>query len=310
LEALKIVTESRKYSPANICIYCGSTQSLNDEHILPFGLAGDCLILQKASCKKCAEATGSVETRCLRHMWLPIRTQLGAPTRSRLRPSAMSLKRIRVDEYDRVNDIIIRYTKLSMNNVPVENYPVFYQAYKFPEAGLFVGRYNSVDTEYATWCKMDISKARSAVGTDREGFSLGPCNPDSFCRMLAKIAHGFCVAEMGSDQIVPFLSGYSRGEQLDRLQYIGCVHNNDAAETYLHTVKLSTVLIDQTPVFVVDIRLFAFMRTPTYRVIVGNVINYSTSAQKNIILYEIEFNGQHLLRDAPIMESRAIGGWQ
>jgi hypothetical protein len=307
---LKIVTGNKKYPPANVCIYCGSAQSLSDEHILPFGLAGDCLVLQKASCTACSKATGAAENRCLRHMWLPIRTQLGVPTRSKLRPSTMSLKRIRVDEYDRKNDRIVRYTKLSMNDIPVENYPVYYQAYKFPTPGLVASRINSEEIEFATWCKLDTSKTSNAILADREGFSLGPCNPDSFCKMLAKIAHAYTVAELGNDRFLPFLSGYCRGVNFDRLQFIGCVPGNDATEDSLHTIDLSTIQNGHMQFLVSDIRLFAFMNTPTYRVIVGSVEHSQYLAQNRIGSFEIKFEGEQLLRDAPIMESRAVGGWQ
>lgn len=41
------------YQPVNVCIYCGGTGALSDEHIIPFGLGGR-WVLPKASCAECA----------------------------------------------------------------------------------------------------------------------------------------------------------------------------------------------------------------------------------------------------------------
>lgn len=42
------------------CIYCGSTDNLTREHVVPRGLGGPWLLL-KASCKKCARITSDFE---------------------------------------------------------------------------------------------------------------------------------------------------------------------------------------------------------------------------------------------------------
>ena len=49
----------------NECMYCGSLESLTDEHIIPFGMGGD-LVFQKSSCKDCAKKTSKDERKVLR----------------------------------------------------------------------------------------------------------------------------------------------------------------------------------------------------------------------------------------------------
>ena len=53
------------YKPHGRCIYCGTIDALQREHIIPFGLSGSA-VLPKASCRRCAEITGRFENDVLR----------------------------------------------------------------------------------------------------------------------------------------------------------------------------------------------------------------------------------------------------
>lgn len=74
------VTNNCKYSNANLCIYCGATENLEDEHIIPYGLGGR-WVLPKASCSRCAKITGKFENNCLKKMYGSTRQLLGIPSR-------------------------------------------------------------------------------------------------------------------------------------------------------------------------------------------------------------------------------------
>ena len=71
--------------PIGACIYCGITNvPLTDEHITPYAfgnVVGD--ILHDASCTSCAAITSSFELTMLRENFLPIRSVLQMPSRSR-----------------------------------------------------------------------------------------------------------------------------------------------------------------------------------------------------------------------------------
>ena len=58
------------YKPVGHCIYCGATENLGKEHILPFGLSGSA-ILPKSSCRNCASITGRTEQDILRGSFWP-----------------------------------------------------------------------------------------------------------------------------------------------------------------------------------------------------------------------------------------------
>jgi HNH endonuclease len=73
------------------CIYCGSTNQLSDEHVLPYGLGG-ALVLKKASCRDCSKVTAALEERLLRGHWWSYRLLLGIKTRSGAYPNYRPVK--------------------------------------------------------------------------------------------------------------------------------------------------------------------------------------------------------------------------
>lgn len=77
---------------ANRCIYCGSMETLSDEHIVPFALWGD-LVLKKASCYACAAITSEAERQVLRGFMRNWRTVNRSPTRRKKhRPSTIRIR--------------------------------------------------------------------------------------------------------------------------------------------------------------------------------------------------------------------------
>ena len=310
LDPIRIVTQPKRYQPVGHCIYCGTdTTALSEEHVLPFGLAGDSLVLPRASCPTCQKNTGKVETVCLRHLWWPFRTKIGAPSRNQP-PENFSLKRMRVDGYDRVNDEITAYTQLSTDELRPEEFPLFYQTFVFPPPGIFVGRLSSKAIEYRSWCKIDDSEFRKFAGRDKEGFRLGPGEPEAFCRMLAKIAHAYTEAELGGSLFTPLLTKYIRGGPLDRLQWIGCSEEIPAPVTALHEIRITQETFQRTNYIVIYIRLFACIGTPVHRVVVGKLLSSldHIPASANS-LYTVDIEGTIPFQDTVTRGGILRGGW-
>jgi hypothetical protein len=115
------------YPAVGACIYCGSRElTLSNEHIIPFGLAGD-LILPKASCRRCATITGEVERQCLREMLGDFRSTTRLPTRRpKKRPRTIKVRHrdahgVDIDEH-----------------IPTEKYPVIALWYQLPPPGVLI----------------------------------------------------------------------------------------------------------------------------------------------------------------------------
>lgn len=60
------------YDSVGFCIYCGASEDLRDEHIVPYGLGGN-LVLPKSSCGACADITSKFERSVLRGSFWPVR---------------------------------------------------------------------------------------------------------------------------------------------------------------------------------------------------------------------------------------------
>lgn len=67
----------------NQCIYCQSTEGkLSQEHVVPFGLNGEHILLH-ASCQKCAAITSKIEGSVLRETFIAARNRLNLKSRHR-----------------------------------------------------------------------------------------------------------------------------------------------------------------------------------------------------------------------------------
>lgn len=209
---------------------------------------------------------------------------------------------MRVNEYDAERDVIVSYTQLSMEDIPVDQYPIFYQTFEFPEPGVAAERLVSRGIPYSLWCKLEDRNFRTRFG-DQEGFRISPGRPEAFCRLLAKTAHAFAVAEFG-DIFQPSLINYIRGAPLDRLQWIGCAEA-PAVSSALHDINARHVSIGDVDYLSVDVRLFGCIDTPVHRVIVGRLWRPFSQSMFDRPGFSVQFEGELPLRTAPVLRGRA-----
>src|SRR3954463_6253245 len=140
---LTITTPNKLYDPVGNCIYCPDpVGKLTDEHVVPFGLAADSVILPKASCKKCAKITGKVEQYCLRGMLGNFRIAIGAPTRRpKERPETIAVRTGRLsDDWSRVDNI--KTVEISPTDL------IMFPSFTFPGAGILEGRDPAVEVQW------------------------------------------------------------------------------------------------------------------------------------------------------------------
>jgi|TARA_R100000005_G_scaffold22285_1_gene9568 hypothetical protein len=107
-------------------------------------------------------------------------------------------------------------------------------------------------------------------------FSQGPIKGDVYGRMLAKIAHGYAIAEVGQDKFEAILSKIITDANSRPFDWIGCLNQtpkiNLAAEPQiLHKLSLEWWETKLGLLLVVKIRLFAYLGAPEYHVIVGKI---------------------------------------
>jgi hypothetical protein len=103
-----------------------------------------------------------------------------------------------------------------------------------------------------------------------EMMPLGELRVVEFVRMLAKIAHGYAVAEMGIDSFDPFLIPIIRdGDTSNTIQYIGGMEREEPPSAVLHQIALGNWSGPLQGLVTVRLRLLAVLGTPTYWIVVG-----------------------------------------
>jgi hypothetical protein len=175
---------THRYPEVGVCIYCGSTNQLEDEHIVPFGLGGNA-ILPAASCRTCAVVTSRFELSVLRGPMRPIRVALGIQSRTKHRgaPTLLPLRVRRGDEWKTLN-------------LPHSEYPLVLEFFVFGVPGC-------VDASYVRGVRIrghqafsfgvrpDVAKARLHVD---EISAPRRYTPADFAKMTAKIGYAMAVA--------------------------------------------------------------------------------------------------------------------
>jgi hypothetical protein len=251
---------AKVYPAAGQCIYCGvSAQKLSKEHIMPRGLIGN-TILPKSSCGTCATITGRVEQFCLRNMFGVIRSSLNFPSRHK--------------KDDPKIPIEIQYVNGTRSLIYVKSseYPFLLTLPKMPVARhlreLSDNGHSSVEIE--PWVSFD-EPSMISFAMKNNAVEVAPTvqfQLDFFSRMLAKIAHSFVAAEIGIDGFHPFLPQFILGKgRSNPNQFIGCTNEKEEESNSLYDVSILKL---ESKYIVVLIRLFSFLNSPTYHVVVGN----------------------------------------
>ena len=250
------------------CIYCGNSDHLSDEHIVPRSLGG-CMILRKASCDCCANVIKKFEQTCARNMFGAIRIKRNFPTRRKSeRPSKISLER-RSDD-----------GSITVSDVDICDYPevLFFMRFKH-RAGLLLGDPSNHKSEIEGW----VSCCR---GTNlKAGDRPGVFDAYAYARLIAKIGLGLSVFHHGNQGLLPETIDFVLGKHNDLARVVGGELRGSPPTEALHTVDLDDKidLSTMSQYITARIRLFSAMGAPTYHAVVakravgsiGNGIGFS-----------------------------------
>ncbi len=181
------IRNATRVKPVGLCIYCGKTEGLTEEHVVPFALGGN-LILPNASCTKCNNITSAFELRVLRGFMGDARVAGEFPTRHpKDRPTTIQIGIKRKGRFEPVS-------------IPASEALGVIQLPKFERAAFLAGK--------------PPVKGINIIGVETIGFGKSPKEVASalrvkalqttaeidafaFVRMLAKIGYSFAVANIG-----------------------------------------------------------------------------------------------------------------
>jgi hypothetical protein len=262
-----------RYAPVGKCIYCGGSPSpaerLSDEHIVALSLGG-VSILPEASCRDCAKVTSYIEGYCANKIFDTLRVQSRLPTR---RPKNRPTTLPTVFDIDGM---------FHTHFVPPKASIASFVMYELPPPGILQLRLPSAAYDFVR--EVVISSTASRLHHFTQGIKLGAQgsfsygqrnSPFVFGRMLAKIAHAYCMAEDNLANFKPLLPDIILGKN-DKIPYlIGCTLGGEPSKKRLrgtlafHQLRMGTIRSPLKEFRHAYIRLFADLPTPTYTVIIG-----------------------------------------
>jgi hypothetical protein len=245
------------------CIYCGSTDDLSDEHIIPYGL-GATWVLRKASCKRHRDITSKFELDVQRNLWGLIRAAIGTP--SRKGHAGKLLKVMLKTEAGLETDVDL---DPALVGAPIEfirlPLPRYLSGIKQTGSLSVIGNV----MHYFPDPERFRRELRAQYGPGQVSFST-TFQPVAFAQMLAKIALGFTIARFGLEGIKKcyIIPAIDDGTGIG--QWVGCIDDGITLSEGTNDFEISGGFIN-TPTrdIVVEVRLFGKLKTPTYIVVVG-----------------------------------------
>jgi hypothetical protein len=268
---MQITSPKKRYSAVGRCIYCGAYASkLQDEHIVPFGLVGDLVVLPKSSCTQCASITGKTEQYCLRGMLGSFRVVIGSPTRRpKERPKTIALRRGRFDP------AIGAFESPQTLTIEPKDMPLMYPSVAFPGAGILENRHPDTQVNWRMSLHGNTEDYKEFVRAQgsQNATAIAPIYPLEFVRMVAKIAHGFAVAELTMNGFYPFLLPLILGKVTiltHGLHWVGTEPGELPAAAEIVSMSWNKVFWEgHRKLLIVKLRLFPCFQAPTYHIVVG-----------------------------------------
>lgn len=261
------ILDAHRFPRVGKCIYCGSTENLTDEHVLPLGLSGTA-VLPDASCKECAKITGRFEQDVLRGPMQQVRVFRGLKSRTKHR-DAPQTKELQIT----TDDSGPQSAQVGFTEGPVVfTFPLFeVPAFLMPEDYT-----QGIRMKGVACCAFGATP--DEVAKERGVQSLGWSENHryvSFARMLAKIAYANAIGramEKGVKDLFPMtppIVSSILGTTEDIGVWVGTLTKPpEKHDGILHRVNLST-LTGRDDILVSEVQIFADSETPCYGVILG-----------------------------------------
>jgi hypothetical protein len=262
-----------KLGPVNVCIYCGATEpraKLTDEHIIPFSLGGT-YILPKASCLKCAKIIVNLEGYAGRHIFQDVRIEHGLPTRNpKERPTHLPLR----------ESFSPSPETAPIRLVPTKDYPGTLILVVHEPAGILSGHApDQCPLGYTAFVRQITGRERVDRLTE-QGVPVKvyrELRPDLLLRLVTKIALGFAVAGPTLSSFRPSVQDVILRRGTNPFYWAGGTTQEmirfppPSGPLVLHRVTAFMHEINHVQHLLIQIQLFAYLGTPIYTVVVGEL---------------------------------------
>ena len=218
--------------------------------------------MPEASCKCCEKIINrQIETPVARHEWGYLRSKREFPTKNKKK---------------RKTHIILHRVDGTPLRVPVKDYsaPVF--LYKFSEARILSGL--PYGTDHLRWTVVILTDHNAEMEMKRkypewDQRHILKAQPYEFARLLAKIAYGYVIAEVGIDTFRPLVIDIILGRSDDYFYTVGGIWDISppvSGGDHITNISIKFISSDRA-LIIVDIRLFSAAETPSFHVVVGEI---------------------------------------
>lgn len=260
-----------------ICIYCRTANiTLTDEHVIPYALAANTIVLEKSCCLTCQRIIQPYEQAVLKNQLGNFRAQVQAPTRTRRkdRPTHFDLRFVELDQ----TGALVR--DLGTRTVPLDSAPLVLCLWSSPPPRLLRKPDAEVNEVGAPWTFYEQSVAvqlcrqvASETGATNVALNLGNVNRVHYLRALAKTAHAYAAAKIGLELFDPFLEDLILARTDDVAKYVGDSYlASPFVEHPAHTAQISIGEATDGPAagfLIVRIQLYPSLGSPSHLVVVG-----------------------------------------
>lgn len=252
----------KKYDPLGYCMYCGSTDELSSEHIVPYGLGGN-IELPDSSCKECAKITSLVERRVLRGPMRAVRVLLGIQSRNKHKEAPEPTRPTIVSKKPEENSFQTPDKFPILLHFPDFGIPSLLDPLKSQSGISVVGTWTLAFGGDVNWQAKMVNVASVHYPEEAQPWH-------ALARMIAKIGFGMAqavglLAEVKSTRPIV---GSILGHTDDIGKYVGTLSAPlEPWPGQLHRIAVMKDL--EKGLLIADIQLFSENPTPRYGVILG-----------------------------------------
>lgn len=241
-------------------MYCGSTQDLSREHIVPYGLGGPSAV-PRSSCRSCAEVTSKFELEVLRGPLWGLRAYLRLSSRrTHMMPVCLPL-------------VLVRDGREEEVRIPIAEHPIMLSFPIFAIPGHVSGK-TTEGISIRGIATYNFGKPIPQVLAEHSANDFRVrenSRPVSFARLVAKIAWGVAVVNGQRARLDDELRNAILFQPSRIGQWVGTYSDplDASAPDLLHEIRLREDR--DTGLFLADVQLFAHVCTPRYGVILGKL---------------------------------------
>jgi|SRR5919205_51357 hypothetical protein len=264
----KHIAKTKTHKFVGKCIYCGATENLHDEHVIPESLNG-VRILDKGSCGDCGRLTSQFEGNYARDSMLAVRTawNMRSKRSKKKRPTHFPMKFIK-NGVEKIIDVPVEehWSVIPLMEVgPPGKYPNMTHLKGLENGQYQLHGFKIRSDEHTEYLKQKYDA--DEIGVDSY------INPLAFLRMMAKIGYCTAIWRYGLHNIIPYVVPAILGQSDDILFWVG---SDGKQIVYQDSKNMDTdhvVTTSQLPNGDIHarVKLFSKSLVPEYLVIVGRL---------------------------------------